>query len=79
MKRNGELNGKGVSRYLQDYKAQILQYGISEGYQVISFNRVAVDRLQGSLCELQQQHPTWLAFEETMKTTYIMEHYNCQN
>ena len=36
-----------VSRYLRDYKAEMLRYGISEGLQVTSFNRVATDGLQG--------------------------------
>jgi hypothetical protein len=51
----------------------MLRCGISEGYQVIAFNRVATDRLQASLWELQQQHPTWSAFEAAMKTTYARE------
>jgi hypothetical protein len=72
VKRNGEFNGKDVSRYLRDYKAQMLRCGISEGYQVIAFNRVATDRLQASLRELPQ-HPTWPAFEAAMKTAYAME------
>jgi hypothetical protein len=44
-----------------------------EGYQVIAFNWVAIDRLQASLRELQQQHLTWPAFEAAMKMTYEME------
>jgi hypothetical protein len=35
MKRNGELNGKDVARYLRDYRAHMLQCGILEAYQVI--------------------------------------------
>jgi hypothetical protein len=50
----------------------MLRCGISEGYQVIAFN-LATDRLQASLRELQQQHPTWPAFEAAMKTAYAME------
>jgi hypothetical protein len=73
VKCNGEFNGKDVSRYLRDYKAQMLRCGISEGYQVIAFNRVAADCLQASLRELQQQHPTWPTFEAAMKTAYTME------
>jgi hypothetical protein len=49
VKRNGEFNQKDVSRYLRDYKAQMLWCGISEGYQVIAFNRVTTDHLQVSL------------------------------
>jgi hypothetical protein len=67
VKRNGEFNGKDVSCYLRDYKAQMLRCGISEGFQVIAFNRVATDRLQVSIRELQQQHPTWSVFEAAMK------------
>jgi hypothetical protein len=73
VKRNGEFNGKDVSRYLRDYKAQMLRCGISENYQVIAFNRVATDHLQTTLRELQQQHPTWPAFEAAMKTAYAVE------
>jgi hypothetical protein len=62
VKRNGEFNGKDM-----------LRCGISEGYQVIAFNRVATDCLQASLRELQQQHPTWPAFEAAMKRAYAME------
>jgi hypothetical protein len=29
VKRNGEFNGKDVSRYLRNYKAQMLRWGIS--------------------------------------------------
>jgi hypothetical protein len=73
VKRNGEFNGKDVSHYLRDYKAQMLRCGISEGYEVIAFNRVATDCLQASLWELQLQHPTWPAFEATMMMAYPME------
>ena len=41
--------------------------------QVTSFNRVATDRLQGSIHEIRKQNSTWAAFEETMKTTNIIE------
>jgi hypothetical protein len=72
VKHNGEFNGKDVSRYLRDYRAQMLRCGILEVI-VIAFNRVATDCLQASLRELQQQHPTWPAFEATMKMAYAME------
>ena len=49
VQRNGQFNGKDVSRYLRDYKAEMLRCGISEGLQVISFNRVATDGLQASI------------------------------
>ena len=42
VQRNGQFNGKDVSRYLRDYKAEMLRCGISEIPQVTSFNRVAV-------------------------------------
>jgi hypothetical protein len=71
VKHNGEFNGKDVPCYFRDYKAQMLRCGISEGYQVIAFNRVAADHLQASVRELQ--HPTWPAFEATMKMAYAME------
>ena len=45
VKRNGKFNGKDVSRYLRDYKAEMLRCGISEALQVTSFNRVAIDGL----------------------------------
>ena len=49
VQRNGQFNGKDMSRYLRDYKAEMLRCGISEGLQVTSFNRVATDWLQGSI------------------------------
>ena len=45
VQRNGQFNGKDMLGYLRDYKAEMLQYGISERLQVISFNRVATDEL----------------------------------
>ena len=54
VQRSGQFNGKDVSRYLWDYKAEMLRCGISEGLQVTSFSRVATDRLQGSIHEIQQ-------------------------
>ena len=49
VQRNGQFNEKDVSRYLRDYKAEMLRCGISEGLQVTSFNWVAIDRLQASI------------------------------
>jgi diaminopimelate decarboxylase len=45
VKLNREFNGKDVSHYLRDYKARMLRCGISEGYQVIYFNRVVTNCL----------------------------------
>ena len=42
VQRNGQFNGKDVSRYLRDYKVEMLRCGISEGLQVTSFNRVSM-------------------------------------
>ena len=64
VQQNGQFNGKDVSRYLRDYKAEMLRCGISEGLQVTSFNRVATDDLPGSIHGIRQQNPTWEAFEE---------------
>ena len=73
VQRHGQFNEKYVSRYLRDYKSEMLQCGISEGLQVLSFNRMATDGLQVRIHEIQQQHPTWAAFEDALKTTYSME------
>ena len=73
VQRHRQFDGKDVSRYLHDYKSEMLQCGISEGLQVLSFNRVATDGLPGGIHATQQQHPTWAAFEEAMKSTYSME------
>ena len=35
VQQNGEFDGKEVSRYLRDYKAEMLRYGISERLQVL--------------------------------------------
>ena len=69
VQRNEQFNGKEVSGYLWDYRAEMLRYGISERLQMTSFNQVATDRLQGSIHEIRKQNSTWAAFEETMKTT----------
>ena len=66
VQRNGQFNGKDVSRYLRDYKAEMLRYGISERLQVISFNWVATDELQESIHEIRQPKPTWVSFEEAL-------------
>ena len=73
VQRNGQFNGKDVSRYLRDYKAEMLWCGISEGVLVTSFNRVATDGLQASIHGIRQQNPTWEAFEEALKTTFTIE------
>jgi hypothetical protein len=49
VQRNGQFNEKDVSRYLRDYKAEMLWCRISDGLQVTSFNRVATDGLQASI------------------------------
>ena len=70
VQRNGQFNGKEVSGYLQDYKAEMLRYGISERLQVSSFNRVATDELQERIHEIRQQSPTWESFEEAIRDAY---------
>ena len=62
-----------MSRYLRDYKAEMLLCGISEGLQVTSFNWVATDGLQGSIHGIRQKNPTLEAFEEALKTTFAIE------
>ena len=47
VQRNGKFNGKDVSRYLRDYKVEMLPC-----------NRVATDGLEGSIHGIRQQHPT---------------------
>ena len=73
VQQKGKFNGKDMSRYLWDYKAEMMWCGISEGLQVTSFNQVATNRLQGSIHKIRQQKLMWAAFEETMKTTYVIE------
>ena len=73
VQRNGQLNGKDMSRHLRDYKAEMLQYGISERLQVISFNRVTTDELQESIHGIGQQNPTWGSFEEALREAYEYE------
>ena len=62
-----------MPRYLRDYKAEMLRYGISERLQVISFNRVATDELQESIHKIRQQNPTWGSFEEALREAYDYE------
>ena len=59
VQQNEQLNGNDVSRYLRNYNAKMLRYGIFERLQVISFNRVATDKLQESIHGIGQQNPTW--------------------
>ena len=68
--RNGQFNGKDVSGYLWDYKAEMLRYGSWERLQVTSFNRVATDELQESIHKIRQQNPTWESFEEAIRDAY---------
>ena len=49
VQRNGEFDGKDVSRYLRDYKAEMIRCRIPEELQVISFNRVVTDELQDKI------------------------------
>jgi hypothetical protein len=72
VRRNDQFNGKDVSRYLRDYKAEMVRCKISEGLQVTSFSRVATDDLQASIHGIQQQNPRWEAFEETLKTMFAV-------
>ena len=73
MQRNGQFNGKDVSRYLRDYKAEMMWCRISKELQVTSFNRVATDGPQGSIQGIRQQNPARAVFEEVLKTTYAIE------
>ena len=73
VQRNEQLNGKDVSCYFRDYKADMLRCGISEGLQVTSFNWVATDGPQASIHGLRQQNPTWEAFGEELKRTFAIE------
>ena len=50
-----------------------MRCGISEELQVTSFNRVATDGLQGRIHDIRQQYPTWVAFEEALKSIYAIE------
>ena len=59
VRRNGEFNGNDVSRYLRDYKGEMMRCGIPEGLQVISFSRVATDELQERIYKIRQQNSTW--------------------
>ena len=66
LQRNGEFNGKDVSHYLHDYKAEMMRCGILEGLQVISFSRVATNELQESIYKIRQQNPMWVSFEKAL-------------
>ena len=63
VQRNKQFNEKDVSRYLRDYKAEMLRYGISERLQVISFKRASTGynnktRCGGPLKKLYERHMT---------------------
>ena len=51
----------------------MLQSVISEGLQVLSFNRVARDGLQGIIHEIHHQYRTRAVFEEALKAMYTIE------
>ena len=70
VQRNGEFDGKDVSRYLCEYKAEMMRCGIPEGLQVTSFNRVVTDELQERIHKIGQQNPTWESFEEALREAY---------
>ena len=70
VQRNEQFNGKDVSHYIRDYKMVMLQYGISERLQVISFNRVATDEFKERIHGRQQQNSMWGSFEEALQEAY---------
>ena len=73
VQRNEQFNGKDVSHYIRDYKMVMLQYGISERLQVISFNRVATDEFKERIHGRQQQNSMWGSFEEALQEAYDYE------
>ena len=73
MQWNKQFNGKDMSCYPHDYKAEMLQCRILEGLQVTSFNRVATDGLEGSIHRIQQHNLIWATFEEVLKTIFVIE------
>ena len=52
LQRNGQFDGKDLSHYLRDFKAEMLRCGISEGLQVTSFSQVAMDGLQENILRI---------------------------
>ena len=70
---NRKFDGEDRTRYVRDHKAEMLQCRISEVLQVLSFNRMAMNGLQGNIHALRQQHPTWPTFEEALKNAYAIE------
>ena len=72
MQRNN-LFGKDVTRYIRGYKAEMLRCGISEELQVLSFNCIAIEGLRWSIHEIREQNPTWVAFEEALKSAYSIQ------
>ena len=73
VQQNAQFGGKDVIGFIFDYKEGMLRCGISDGMQVISFNRISTNGLQGSIHELRQQHPMWAASKQVMKTMYTIE------
>ena len=60
--RDEEFDGHDVSHYLQNYKPELTLRGINEALQISSFRRVASDRLQTNIEEIQKVHTTWAGF-----------------
>ena len=52
VQRHEQFHGKDMSRYYWDYKVEMLRCGISEGLQVLSFNRVVTDGLHWNIQEI---------------------------
>ena len=79
IQRNTQFNGNDVSSYLRDYKAEMMRCRIPKGLQVISFSRVASDKLQESIYEIQQQNTTWGSFEKALSEKYDYERWRGQD
>ena len=62
IQRNGPFDGRDVSRYMRDYKAEMVRCGVSEALRVSAFSRIATDGLQEKIQDLQETNTTSATF-----------------
>ena len=73
IQRNGPFDGRDVSRYMHDYKAEMVHCGVSEALRVSSFSRIATDVLQEKIQELREANTTWATFEQAVLNAFAID------
>ena len=70
---NGQFDGRDVSHYMRDYKAEMVRCGVSEALRISTFSRIATDDLQEKIQELRKANTTWATFERAVLNAFAMD------